>query len=348
MRDEYRHMKPIRLLNLGAIPAWQTQAIYHALAERMDQDGEDTIIICRPNQPYLCLGYHQVFESVFDPRECQARGLPVIRRRLGGGATYLDQNQIFYQCIFHHSRMPVMFKEIYAFALAAPVLTLRRLGLTAQLRETNEIEVDGKRIAGTGGGRIGEATVIVGNLLLDFDFEAMAAVWHTPSPAFRALAEKALREHIVQLNELLEPPPIDRLTDLLIDSFSSLIGRPLLPGVLSPEELAAARFEATELTSSECLAMHGNSSESEAMRNLKISARAAIRYDVAQVRGYEVHGSFWVAEDQIREAVLDSVPGRDWGFCQDRLVGMPMEKWRDQLDSLLEKPGSFMEGGNWQ
>ncbi|HVN52872.1 MAG TPA: biotin/lipoate A/B protein ligase family protein [Anaerolineaceae bacterium] len=341
-------MKPIRLLNLGAIPAWQTQAIYHALAERMDAGSQDTILICRPSEPYLCLGYHQVFESIFDPRECQARGLPVIRRRLGGGATYLDQNQIFYQCVFHHSRMPVLLKDIYAFALAAPVLTLRRLGLAAQLRDTNEIEVNGKRIAGTGGGRIGEATVIVGNLLLDFDFAAMATVWHTPSPAFRALAEKALRDHIVRLNELLEPPPIGRLTDLLIDSFSNLIGRPLLPGVLSPEELAAARFEATELTSSECLALHGNGSESEAMRNLKISARAAIRYDVAKVSGYEVHGSFWVAEDRIREAMLDSVPGRDWRSSQERLIGTPMEKWISRLESLLEEPGSFEEGGNWQ
>ena len=178
-------MKPIRLLNLGSIPPWQTQAIYHALAKRMSTDTRDVVLICRPNAPYLCLGYHQIFESIFDTAECERRGLPVLRRRLGGGATYLDQNQLFYQIVFHHSRTPVMLKELYAFALKAPVATLRRLGLNAELHDTNEIEVSGKRIAGTGGGRIGEASVVVGNRLFDFDFEAMSSVWRDTWPPFR-------------------------------------------------------------------------------------------------------------------------------------------------------------------
>jgi lipoate---protein ligase len=178
-------MKPIRLLNLGLITPLQTQAYYHALAENMTVDSADTIIICRPSAPYLCLGYHQVFGSTFDRNECERRGLPVFRRRLGGGATYLDENQLFYQCIFHHTRLPAMLQDIYALALAAPVNTLKRLGLDAELRDTNEIEVNGKRIAGTGGGRIDEACVVVGNLLFDFDYEAMTAVWQTPSPTFR-------------------------------------------------------------------------------------------------------------------------------------------------------------------
>jgi lipoate-protein ligase A len=195
-------MKPIRFINLGAVPAWQTQAIYHALAEGMNDEAQDTIVICSPNEPYLCIGYHQVFESIFDSAECTRRGLPVYRRRLGGGATYLDQNQIFYQCIFHHTHMPVMLKDVYSFALAAPVNTLRKLGLNAELRETNEIEVDDKRISGIGGGRIGDAAVVVGNILFDFNYEAMAAVWRTPSPSFQLLAQKALHQQVVTMKDL--------------------------------------------------------------------------------------------------------------------------------------------------
>ncbi len=54
-------MQPIRLLNLGLVPPLQTQSVYHALAENMTRDSQDVIILCRPNAPYLCLGYHQVF-----------------------------------------------------------------------------------------------------------------------------------------------------------------------------------------------------------------------------------------------------------------------------------------------
>ncbi|MFQ5418836.1 MAG: biotin/lipoate A/B protein ligase family protein, partial [Anaerolineae bacterium] len=172
-----RDPNAIRLLNLGPTAAWRTQAVYHATAELMTADSPDTIIICQPLTPYLCLGYHQVYDAVLDRDECVRRGLPVVRRRVGGGTTYLDVNQLFYQCIFHHSRVPVVAKDVYKLMLSGPVKTLRRLGLNAELRAVNEIEVDGKRIAGIGGGRIGEASVVVGNLLFDFDYRAMTQVW---------------------------------------------------------------------------------------------------------------------------------------------------------------------------
>ena len=325
-------MNSIRLLNLGMIPSWQTQAIYHALAERMDENSQDTIVICRPTTPYLCLGYHQVFENIFDPIECNRRGLPVYRRRLGGGATYLDQNQLFYQCIFHQKHMPAIFKDIFAFALAAPVMTLRRLGLEAELRETNEIEVDGKRIAGTGGGLIGNAAVVVGNLLFDFDDEAMTAVWHTPSLSFRKLAQKALRDHLLRLNPLLGPASMEDVTDILIQSFSETMGRPLQQGVLSIEEIETAAEIAEEMGSADSLALHKTNFAPEPIKALKISARASIRYDIAKINGYDVKGSFWLNEDIIKEAALESVPEHSWISDEQKLQGTLYQGWMKRLN----------------
>src|SRR5574341_1125715 len=99
-------MKPIRLLNLGPTHWLHTQSVYHAVAELMSVESPDTIILAQPLQPYLCVGYHQELDSVLDREACTAMGLPIVRRRVGGGATYLDVNQLFYQCVFHHSRVP--------------------------------------------------------------------------------------------------------------------------------------------------------------------------------------------------------------------------------------------------
>jgi len=323
-------MKPIRLLNLGLVPPWQTQAVYHVLAERMTADKPDTIIICCPSAPYLCLGYHQVFESVFDPAECERRGLPVFRRRLGGGATYLDSNQLFYQCIFHHSRLPAMLKDIYASILGAPVATLRRLGLNAELRDTNEIEVDGMRIAGTGGGRIDEACVVVGNLLFDFDFEAMLSVWQTPSPAFRGLAQTALRQRITTLKELTPQIQPKFVADLLIHSFAETFARPLQPDSLTDEELIVAQNIAQKLTSTEFLSLHKKETI-EPMRSLKISARAFIHASDACINGYNVNGSFWVSQDVIQTAILESEPTRGWQPVEEKLKGTPFKEWQEQI-----------------
>ena len=323
-------MKPIRLLNLGLIPPWQTQAIYHMLAERMSSEESDTIIICRPDAPYLCLGYHQVFGSVFIPDECARRGLSVFRRRLGGGATYLDQNQLFYQCIFHHTRMPIMLTDIYSLALAAPVNTLQQLRLNAELRETNEIEVDGKRIAGTGGGQIDEACVVVGNLLFDFDFEAMTSVWQTPSSAFRELAKAALRQRITTLKELKPELQSEHVADLLVQSFTKSFERPLQPDILTDEELSAAQDTAKELSSTEFLSLHKKETV-EPMRSLKISARAFIHADEANMKGYRIRGSFWVSNNVVQTAKLESEPTGEWQLMEEKLQGIPYKEWQEQI-----------------
>lgn len=322
-------MKPIRLLNLGRIPPLQTQAVYHALAERMSADEQDTIILCRPNAPYLCLGYHQPFDSIFDAEECRRRGLPVLRRRLGGGATYLDENQVFYQCVFHHSRMPAMLKDIYASTLSAPVSTLRRLGLNSELRDTNEIEVDGKRIAGTGGGRIDEACVVVGNLLFDFDFEAMTSVWKTPSASFRALAEKALRERLVTLNQLGVTTSRETIEEMLVEEFSKSFGREIKMASLTAEELEHVQMMEKELISREFLLLHKGQSES--IRPLKISARAYVYADEMQLDGFKLNGSFLVSQNVIQEAILESEPASNWSFLQEQLRGASFQKWQEKV-----------------
>jgi lipoate---protein ligase len=296
---------PIRLINLGMVPDWQTQAVYHALAEGMQDDSPDTIVICWPKEPYLCLGYHQVFASVFDPAECARRRLPVFRRRIGGGATYLDQNQIFYQCIFHHQHAPAMLKDIYAFFLAGPVMALRRIGLNAVLREMNEIEVDGRRIAGTGGGRMGDAIVVVGNLLFDFDYEAMAAVWHTPSASFRLLATRALQESVTTLKQFSISISIEETINLLAESFLEAMGRPLVPGKLTVAEIQSAVSEAEGLGSESSLGLHKNETEPEYLRELKISARSFIRYGTIQIDGRDGKGSSWLKDGQVREMIPD-------------------------------------------
>jgi lipoate-protein ligase A len=324
-------MNPIRLLDLGVIPPLQTQSVYHALAEKMTRDSQDVIIICRPSAPYLCLGYHQVFENTFDADECEQRGLPVLRRRLGGGATYLDGRQLFYQCIFHHTRMPAILNDIYALGLAAPVNTLKRLGLNAELRDLNEIEVDGRRIAGTGGGRIGEACVLVGNLLFDFDFEAMTAVWRTPSSSFRLLAEKALRQQLITLNQLAITTSLEEITEMLINDFSTAFNRPMQMATLTPEEIESAEEASRELVSDDFLSLHKERGIGDAMRSLKVSARAFIHADETCMKGYDVRGSFWVSQDLIKTAKLESEPAREWQATEKKLTGIPFNAWKEQI-----------------
>jgi lipoate-protein ligase A len=238
----------VRLLDLGVVSPLRSQALYHALAERMEEGGPDTIVLCRPATPYFSVGYHQAPEEVLDLAWCRARGYPVIRRRIGGGAVYLDRGQLFYQVIVHRRRAPFDVAGIYRRFLSPAVRTLRRLGLPAELTGVNEIEVAGRRAAGTGGGQLGEAVVVVGNFLFDFPPRVMARAWRVPSPAFRRLALDGLRRHLGTLEAAPGGlPPEALVRRLLIEEYEAGLGRPLVPGCLEAEEEAAVSLEEERL-----------------------------------------------------------------------------------------------------
>jgi lipoate-protein ligase A len=228
---------PIRLLDLGAVTPVRSQALYHGLAEGMSAEGPDTIVLCRPSAPCFCVGYHQSPQSELDLAWCGDRGYPVLQRRIGGGTVFLDGSQLFYQCVFHRRRAPLMVEAIYRRFLGPIVEMLRALGLPAALEAVNEIEAGGRRIAGTGGGQIGEAVVVVGNLLLDFPAETMARAWRVPSPAFRRLAEEGLRRHLVTLGEALgRCPPEAELGRRIAGQYEIALGRSVVPGSLTATE----------------------------------------------------------------------------------------------------------------
>ena len=238
----------VRLLDLEEVSPLRSQALYHGLAESMDESAPDTIVLCRPASPYFCVGYHQAPRAELDLAWCRENGYPVFQRRIGGGTVFLDPNQLFYQCIFHRSRAPLDVASIYRCFLTPPVRVLQSLGLAAALEGVNEIEVGGRRIAGTGGGQIGEAVVVVGNLLFDFPANVMARAWRVPSGEFRRLAEEGLRRHLATLRgELSGDPPEAEIRERLVEAYEAALGRPVIPGRLTPSEEVAVRREERRL-----------------------------------------------------------------------------------------------------
>lgn len=298
--------KSIRLINLGKTESWKTQAVYHALAERMTEDSQDTIIICQPDTPYLSLGHFQSFNSIFDYHQVKRLNLPVYSRRIGGGATYLDCNQLFYQFIFHHSRVPVFLEKAYKKFLAAPVETLKSFGLDCNLRALNEIEVNGKRIAGIGGGRIGDAAVIVGNFLFDFDYEAMSSVWKSPWSGFNILSGEAIKERIYTLKQCAPDLSVKEVFEKLIGLLPNYFNRSIKNDKLTTEENDTARNELEKLTVK--ITKNKNNEESEIQKKpLKISADVFIHNRKIAKKGHSFNFSFRTDKEIVTRVKAENV-----------------------------------------
>ncbi len=320
---------PIRLLDYGSVPYLRSQAVYHAVADAMSADTPDTIILLAPDRPHFCVGFHQDPRQELDLEFCRAHDYPILRRRVGGGTTYLDSNQLYYQFVFHHRRAPATVDALYKLALAAPVETLRALGLDAELRGSNEIVANGKRIAGTGAGRIAEASVVVGNFLFDFNYTAMAGAWPAPNEGYRRLAREGLEQYVTTLRrELPHPPTMEQVEALLIKTIADALRRPLERGNLSPSEEELERAAEVELLSQERLFEVDNAPR----RGLKIADGVWMFDAVCYLFIGGSEGALDVSA-RVHGEIIDGLTiearggfgGRVWEMLASALVGLPLD-----------------------
>ena len=316
--------RPVRLIRTGRIESGLTQGLYHSLAKGMTESSDDTVILCSPSSPYLCIGYHQVLESILDIEVCKTLNLPIMRRWIGGGATLLDSNQIFYQCIFHNSRVPWRADKVYQMMLNAPVNVLNRIGLRGSLHAVNEVEANSLRIAGIGGGRVGEAMVVVGNLLLDFDYSLMSRVWKVPGQPFRDLALETMEERVGTLNILDCNHTLESLESYLTEAFAESLERPVHEAQLEREEIQVGKNTAIELASNEFLSLHRPSGEVKAMKSLKISANVFIHHIHLQLEGQVEEVSVRVDNGIIADLKTESPRKTN---LRKFLIGTSLSEW---------------------
>ena len=234
-------MRQIRVLDLGEVDPVRSQTIYHAVARALEPESPDTIILVTGNKPYVSIGFHQDLQSEVDLDFCRQAKLPVVRREVGGGAVYLDHNQVFSQWVFHNNTLPSRLESQFELYIGALVDTYRELGIEAYLRPVNDIHVDNKKIGGTGAAQIEDARVLVGSLMFDFDKATMAKVLKVPDEKMRDKIFAGLEQYMVTMADLLDEKPDRRaVVDLYLTKCAAALDAELIPGEPTARELEIA------------------------------------------------------------------------------------------------------------
>ena len=193
----------LRVVDAGSVSALRSQALWHGLADAMRRGDDPVLSFCRPSQPYVCVGYHRRLEEL-DLDVCHALGLPVLRRQIGGGPVYLDEDQLFFQLSLPLDAAPAGVHRLYSELLEPAAMALRSLGVSAQVAGTNDIVADGRKISGTGAGQIGDGVVVVGNVMFAFPHERMSSVLQLPDDDMRQECLRLMRAHVGALPQLDE------------------------------------------------------------------------------------------------------------------------------------------------
>jgi lipoate-protein ligase A len=316
----------IRLLDFGQVDSLRSLAIFHGVGYALREDTPDTITITRPADPFVSIGHHQDAGTEVDLDFCAEAGVPVYRREIGGGAVYLDEGQTFWHTVFHQSRVPTNLADVYTRFLAGPVLALNRMGVPAVHRPVNDIQIDGRKIGGTGAATVGESMIVAGSLMFDFNYELMVRVLRVPSEKFRDKMYSTMKEYLTTINrELGEDAPTRREgVRILIECFNETLGEELVPDNPRPDELAAIAEQEERIASEEWLHLDGLPASGD---SVKISEGVNVIEGVHKAPGGLVRATVAVKDGSIDGLVLSGdffmEPAEALVELQEALVGVP-------------------------
>ncbi len=314
-------MEEWRLLDLGALPPIDTQIIYEAVAvARSKALVPDTLILCYPKSPLVCIGYHQELEKEVDHAYCKSQGIPVVRRILGGGAVYLDQGQLFYQVIVDKKspKVPVSIKDFFRKLLEAPTKTYQDLGIPAQYKPINDIEVNGRKISGNGAGTVDNVVnILTGNIIMDFNYEMMVKVLKVPSEKFRDKVAKSLEERMTTIKrELGHIVPLEKIKSLLIKNYEETLNIKFRRGALTSNEQEIMRDLRKKYESQEWLNL-SYMRHPDLVRRVKISGATSVSESAYKAPGGLIRVTMIIEENRIKEIMFS---GDFWIYPQDKLA----------------------------
>ncbi|MFC0080741.1 biotin/lipoate A/B protein ligase family protein [Aciditerrimonas ferrireducens] len=235
-----RTLGTLRVLDFGAVSPVRSQSLWHALACGVGRGSPAALALCRPAQPYVSLGYHRPLTDL-DLETCRRRGLPVLRRLVGGGTVYLDSRQLFFQVVVPPEAVPAARSQAVAELLGPARAAFEAAGLPADF-DQGELAVAGRKVCGHGAGLVGGAVVVVGNLLERFDAVAAAGVLWAPDVESR-------RRLAGRMAECVGPDPTwpvdaQAFGEGLVSAYAEAFGVTPEPGGLTPfEERVVRRFD---------------------------------------------------------------------------------------------------------
>ena len=317
----------VRLLDLGTVPAVESQTIYHAVAYAMTADSPNVISLMSPETPYVCIGFHQDLEKEIDLDYCRAHNLPVLRREVGGGAVYLDGGQMFVHFIFHREDLPRQVEELYRLFISPLVQTYRDFGIDAQHRPLNDIVVGARKIGGTGIAAIGGAMVIAGSVMFEFDTRTMASALRVSSEKMRDKLYQGLEDYMTTMTrELGQAPPRADVKAALLSNLQRTLGVAIEPDALTKAELQQMRRLNRRFASVRWLSQKGG------MARRGVTIRAGVTVAEAE---YKAPGGLIRVTARLRDGAIDDVsisgdftfhPAPLLGQLEDALRGSPVDE----------------------
>lgn len=229
-----------RFLDLDKIDGFYSAALFESIGRHVGAGSSpETILFWRVKSPVVYLGYHQCVEEEINAGFCSRNNIGIVRRILGGGCGFCDENQLLYSVIGREGGViPNDIQGAYTKVLGGVVYALEALGAVGKLEPArNAVYSKGRKISGNAQGRFDGAVLINGSLLLDFDFELMDKVLKNPTKNLHPVARA--KDGMITLKEM-GITDIEDVKNALRKGFEKALGISSNDGTLALSEAEMA------------------------------------------------------------------------------------------------------------
>jgi lipoate-protein ligase A len=359
----------VRVIDTGIRSGRENVAFDQALIEARNAGRVPETIRFLRFRPAALVGLHQILSHEVRLEYCARHGIEVGRRITGGGGLYLDEGQVCWELALERSRLPGDLASIAARICTAAAAGLRRLGVEAEFRPRNDIEVGGRKLCGTGGVVDGATLFFQGTLLADFDPGRMIEALRVPVEKLARRDLDDARRRVITLREALgRVPPVAEIQAALLDGFRELGIEPRRGEASEYEERLARRLYEEQFGTEEFVRSLDAPAEHDDLVSATLvrkggALRADLRLERGRIREALITGDFFLSPSRAPldlEAALRGVAAGEAGaaveafFARTRceLVGLAPLEFREVVESALAQVRMKVQGhelrGHWR
>ncbi len=282
------------------------------------------------------VGYHQDVDLEIRESYCRENGIDVNRRITGGGGILFQESSLGWEIFAPLGAPPFRgsYEEILHSVCGAAAAGISRFGVQAAFRPRNDIEIDGRKISGTGGAMISGAFMFQGTFLVKNEVELFLKALRVPVEKLKKREIESLMDRICFLEDILHRDvTIDEIKLNLTLEFSERFGISFETGGLMEKERDRLAEELAYYQSSDWVAG----------RNRKSPGGDPLR-SITQTKGGSIRVHLWPAPGgrSIRRALIVgdffTTPARMIHDLEAALVGAPFDQ-----ESLWTHTKHFLE-----
>jgi lipoate-protein ligase A len=194
----------------------------------LSERGSPPILHLYTFQPSAIVGKYQDINAALRLDRCRERGIEYNRRSTGGGTVIMGPNVVALGLgiAVDHPGLKRGINGVFESFSDLLITALRELGIDAGFRPKNDLEVDGKKIAGLSASlETGNAILFHTSLLVDFDIPLMLDIMNQPPSKLYDKGYSCFSQRITTIREQVgHEIDMEHVIGIIEDAFSQKFG----------------------------------------------------------------------------------------------------------------------------